>query len=277
MNSQVSTPAGTSTQPPVPAGDKVGIRFRGVNKSFGSLQVLKDLDLDIAPGEKVALIGPSGSGKTTILRMLMTLERPDTGTVEVDGEHLWHMQRNGQQVAADERHLRRMRSKIGMVFQQFNLFPHMPVLRNVAEAQVRVLGLSREEAEKRARELLEQVGLANKVNSYPAQLSGGQQQRVAIARACAMRPQIMLFDEVTSALDPELVAEVLRVLRDLAQHTDMTMLIVTHEMNFARDVSDRVLMFDAGRIVEAGAPETIFTNPSNERTRTFLRAVLDAS
>jgi polar amino acid transport system ATP-binding protein len=170
-----------------------------------------------------------------------------------------------------------MRTKIGMVFQQFNLFPHMRVLRNVTEAQVRVLGVPREAAEQKARELLAMVGLESKVDAYPAQLSGGQQQRVAIARAIAMQPRVMLFDEVTSALDPELVAEVLRVLRDLAAHTDMTMLIVTHEMNFARDVSDRVLMFDSGRIVEAGPPEQIFSNPGHERTRTFLRAVLEAS
>jgi polar amino acid transport system ATP-binding protein len=277
VNGQVTTSAGKSADPTAPIGDKVGIRFRGVNKSFGSVHVLNDLDLDIGPGEKVALIGPSGSGKTTILRMLMTLERPDSGTVEVDGEQLWHMQRGGKLVPADERHLRRMRGKIGMVFQQFNLFPHMRVLRNVTEAQVRVLGISRQAAEERARDLLDMVGLASKVDAYPAQLSGGQQQRVAIARACAMRPKIMLFDEVTSALDPELVAEVLRVLRDLAHRTDMTMLIVTHEMNFAKDVSDRVLMFDSGSIVEAGPPQEIFTNPTNERTRAFLRAVLEAS
>jgi polar amino acid transport system ATP-binding protein len=274
---EAPSPTARPAQPLVPVGEKVGIRFCGVNKSFGPVQVLKDLDLDIAPGEKVALIGPSGSGKTTILRMLMTLERPDTGTVEIDGEQLWHMQRGSRQVPADERHLRRMRSKIGMVFQQFNLFPHMRVLRNVTEAQVRVLGVPREAAEARAKELLEMVGLAGKVDAYPAQLSGGQQQRVAIARAIAMQPKIMLFDEVTSALDPELVAEVLRVLRDLASHTDMTMLIVTHEMNFARDVSDRVLMFDSGSIVEAGPPAEIFTKPSHERTRAFLRAVLEAS
>ena len=277
MDTKTSASADRPAEGVVAAGETAGIRFRGVNKSFGPVQVLKDLDLDIAPAEKVALIGPSGSGKTTILRMLMTLERPDTGTVEVDGEQLWHVQRKGKLVPADERHLRRMRNKIGMVFQQFNLFPHMRVLRNVTEAQVRVLNVPREAAEQRARELLDMVGLAGKVDNYPAQLSGGQQQRVAIARAIAMQPKVMLFDEVTSALDPELVAEVLGVLRDLAHHTDMTMLIVTHEMNFARDVSDRVLMFDSGRIVEAAAPQQIFTNPSHERTRAFLRAVLEAS
>jgi polar amino acid transport system ATP-binding protein len=270
-------PVGKPGDQVLPAGGDACIRFRAVNKSFGDLHVLRDLDLDVAPGEKVALIGPSGSGKTTILRILMTLERPDTGTVEIDGEQLWHTERGGKLVPADERHLRRMRSKIGMVFQQFNLFPHMRVLRNVTEAQVRVLGIPRQAAEDRARELLEMVGLGEKVDAYPAQLSGGQQQRVAIARAIAMRPRVMLFDEVTSALDPELVAEVLRVLRDLAQDSDMTMLIVTHEMNFARDVSDRVLMFDRGSIVEAAPPQEIFASPANERTRAFLRAVIEAS
>jgi polar amino acid transport system ATP-binding protein len=253
------------------------VRFRGIRKAFGDNVVLRDLDLDVAPGEKVALIGPSGSGKTTILRMLMTLERPDAGTVEIGGEQLWQMPRGARMVPADERHLRRMRGRIGMVFQQFNLFPHMKVLRNVTEAQVRVLGVPKETAEKEARELLEMVGIGDKADQYPAQLSGGQQQRVAIARAVALRPDVMLFDEVTSALDPELVAEVLRVLRELAQRTDMTMLIVTHEMNFARDVSDRVLMFDSGKVIEQGAPDRIFSDPQEERTRGFLRAVLEAS
>jgi polar amino acid transport system ATP-binding protein len=275
VNVELSKPAAAAKH--TGQAENSGIRFRSVSKAFGPLEVLKNLDLDIAPAEKVSLIGPSGSGKTTILRMLMTLERPDSGTVEIDGEHLWHTTRNGKLVPADEKHLRRMRTKIGMVFQQFNLFPHMRVLRNVTEAQVRVLAVPREAAEQKARELLAMVGLESKVDAYPAQLSGGQQQRVAIARAIAMQPRVMLFDEVTSALDPELVAEVLRVLRDLAAHTDMTMLIVTHEMNFARDVSDRVLMFDSGRIVEAGPPEQIFSNPGHERTRTFLRAVLEAS
>ena len=277
MNVETSKAAEGDTAAATTDGQPIGARFTGISKAFGPVQVLKDLDLEVAPAEKVSLIGPSGSGKTTILRMLMTLERPDTGTVEVGGEQLWHMQRGDKLVPADEKHLRRMRSKIGMVFQQFNLFPHMRVLRNVTEAQVRVLGTPREAAVARAKELLDVVGLADKVNAYPAQLSGGQQQRVAIARACALRPKIMLFDEVTSALDPELVGEVLRVLRDLAQHTSMTMLIVTHEMNFARDVSDRVLMFDSGSIVEAGPPAQIFSNPAHERTRTFLRAVLEAS
>ncbi|KHL04555.1 ectoine/hydroxyectoine ABC transporter ATP-binding protein EhuA [Sinomonas humi] len=253
------------------------VRFNSIMKAFGDQVVLNELDLEVGSGEKVALIGPSGSGKTTILRMLMTLERPDAGTIYVDGDPLWHMERNGTTVPADERHLRQMRTKIGMVFQQFNLFPHMTVLRNIAEAPIRVLGIPRAEAEERARHLLDQVGLAGKADYRPSQLSGGQQQRVAIARAIAMRPKVMLFDEVTSALDPELVAEVHAVLRDLATETGMTMLLVTHEMNFARDIADRVLMFDQGRIIESGPPERIFTHPENDRTKSFLRAVLEAT
>jgi polar amino acid transport system ATP-binding protein len=255
--------------------DQPIIRFQQVCKAFGQNKVLQELDLDVSPGEKVAIIGPSGSGKTTILRLLMTLERPDTGTVEVDGEMLWHERRGGQLVPAGEKHLRHMRRSIGMVFQQFNLFPHMKVLRNTTEAAIRVLGLSREEAESRGRELLGMVGLGSKLDAYPAQLSGGQQQRVAIARALALKPKIMLFDEVTSALDPELVGEVLHVLEHLTRTTDMTMLFVTHEMRFARESSTRVVMFDHGRIVESGSPQKIFSAPESPRTQAFLKAVLD--
>jgi polar amino acid transport system ATP-binding protein len=251
------------------------IRFQGVCKAFGQTEVLRELDFDVAAGEKVAIIGPSGSGKTTILRILMTLEQPNSGTVEVDGELLWHERRGGQLVAAGEKHLHRMRAKIGMVFQQFNLFPHMRVLRNTTEAAIRVLRLPREEAESRARELLGMVGLAGKLDAYPSQLSGGQQQRVAIARALALNPKVMLFDEVTSALDPELVGEVLDVLQHLTKTTDMTMLFVTHEMRFARESSDRVVMFDHGRIVESGPPSKIFTSPESPRTKAFLSAVLE--
>ena len=251
------------------------VRFERVSKSFGPVECLRELDLDVAAGEKLAIIGPSGSGKTTILRLLMTLERPDSGTIEVDGDLLWHKRRNGRVVPASEKHLRKVRAKIGMVFQHFNLFPHMRVLRNVTEAPIKVLGMPREQAETQAKELLAMVGLSDKIDSYPSQLSGGQQQRVAIARALALRPKVMLFDEVTSALDPELVGEVLQVIRDLAHRTDMTMLIVTHEMRFAREVSDRVAMFDHGRIVESGPPERIFTAPESPRTRAFLRAVLE--
>ena len=251
------------------------VRFEKVRKSFGDLTVLDDLDFEVAPNEKVAIIGPSGSGKTTILRVLMTLVEPDAGEVIVDGEHLWHKEVQGKLVPADERHLRKVRSKIGMVFQHFNLFPHMTVLRNVTEAPMLVLGKSRQEATERAEELLGMVGLADKLGHYPGQLSGGQKQRVAIARALAMQPKVMLFDEVTSALDPELVGEVLSILRQLATETDMTMLIVTHEMGFARDVSDRVVFFDKGRVAEQGPPEQLFSNPQNPRTQSFLKAVLE--
>jgi polar amino acid transport system ATP-binding protein len=191
------------------------VHFDNVTKRYGNHIVLDKLELEIAPGEKVAIIGPSGSGKTTVLRMLMTLERIDDGVIWVDGEPLTGMRRNGKLIPADERHLRRMRGKIGMVFQQFNLFPHMTALKNCMEAPCAVLGLSKAEAEERAKQLLRMVGLGDKLNHYPAQLSGGQQQRVAIARALAMRPKVMLFDEVTSALDPELVGEVLNVIRTL--------------------------------------------------------------
>lgn len=241
------------------------IRFTNVTKRFGDNTVLDDLCFSVRPGRHVTLIGPSGSGKTTILRLLMTLASPDSGTIDVNGGRLF---------PADEKERREVRKKIGMVFQQFNLFPNMTVLRNITEAPVRVLGLSKDEAEERARELLDLVGLADRADARPSQLSGGQQQRVAIARALAMRPQVLLLDEVTSALDPELVAGVLDVLRDIARTTDITMLCVTHEMNFARDISDEVLMFDAGKVIESGPPEKIFSKPEHERTREFLSAVL---
>jgi polar amino acid transport system ATP-binding protein len=250
------------------------IRLCGVSKSYGELQVLQDMDLDIFPGQKVALIGPSGSGKSTILRILMTLEGVDAGRIEIAGESVWTMRRNGREVPADRAHLRRVRGNVGMVFQHFNLFPHMTVLRNVTDAPIHVLGLSRDEAVRRARELLELVGLEDKIEAYPARLSGGQKQRVAIARALAMRPAIMLFDEVTSALDPELVGEVLNVLGKLASESDMTMLIVTHEIRFAREIADRVVFMEGGRVVEDDVPEVIFSRPGQQRTREFLRAVL---
>jgi polar amino acid transport system ATP-binding protein len=252
------------------------VRFADVTKRYASLTVLDKLDLDVAPNEKVAIIGPSGSGKTTVLRMLMTLERIDGGVIWVDGEPLTHERRDGQLVPAREAHLRRVRGKIGMVFQHFNLFPHMSALKNCMEAPMYVLGMSRAEAEQRARGLLDMVGLGDKKHHYPAQLSGGQQQRVAIARALAMRPQVMLFDEVTSALDPELVGEVLNVIRQLGAEHNLTMLMVTHQMGFAREFADRVCFFYAGRIAEQGPPERIFTAPQNERTRQFLSAVLEA-
>jgi polar amino acid transport system ATP-binding protein len=251
------------------------IAFDKVVKRFGDNVVLRELDFRVAPGERVTLIGPSGSGKTTILRLLMTLERPDGGSIWVDGEPLWRMPKGDQLVPANEKHLRRVRTKIGMVFQQFNLFPNMTVLRNVTEAPVQVLGKSREEAEQQGRELLERVGLEAKADAHPNQLSGGQQQRVAIARALAMEPKILLLDEVTSALDPELIAGVLNVLREIAATTDITMLIVTHEMHFARDVSHRVMMFDSGQVVEQGPPDKIFGACDHERTKRFLHAVIE--
>jgi len=255
--------------------DRPFIHFDKVVKRYGNLTVLDHLDIDIAAGEKVTLIGPSGSGKTTILRLLMTLESLTEGYIWVDGKPLWHKYNNGNQlVPADQKHLREMRKQIGMVFQHFNLFPNMTVLENVSEAPIRALGQSRDQAVARAKELLSHVGLTAKEDAHPNQLSGGQQQRVAIARALAMSPRVLLLDEVTSALDPELVAGVLAVLRELAETTDITMLCVTHEMGFARDVSDRVMMFDKGQIVEEGPPRQIFEAPEHNRTKSFLSAVL---
>ncbi len=253
------------------------IVFDHVVKKFGSFTVLNELDFHVAPGEKVTIIGPSGSGKSTVLRILMTLELISGGTVYVGGEPLWHERRNGDLVPASEAHLRKMRTQLGMVFQQFNLFPHMTVLRNLTEAPQVVLGLSKKEARERAQELLELVGLTDHAGKFPGQLSGGQQQRVGIARALAMRPKVMLFDEPTSALDPELVGEVLTVIRHLAEEHDLTMLLVTHEMRFAREISDRVCFFDQGKIREQGTPEEIFGAPKEERTRQFLSAVLEGS
>jgi polar amino acid transport system ATP-binding protein len=250
------------------------VRFDEVKKAFGDLVVLDGLNLEVPTGEKLVIIGPSGSGKTTILRVLMTLERPDRGTVQVAGDYLYHEERNGKLFRASEKHVRQVRLKVGMVFQHFNLFPHMTARANVSLGPNKVLGLSRDESNERAAEFLDKVGLSDKVDSYPAQLSGGQKQRVAIARALAMEPEVMCFDEVTSALDPELVGEVLNVLRDLA-HTRMTMLIVTHEMGFARDIGDRLVMFDGGKIVEEGPPGELMSEPKEERTQDFLRAVLE--
>jgi polar amino acid transport system ATP-binding protein len=252
------------------------IKIDGISKSFGAFRVLDGLSMEVMPGEKLALIGPSGSGKTTILRILMTLERIDSGHIIVEGEQLYHMERDGRLLPADERHLTRMRQKIGMVFQLFNLFPHKCVIDNVTLAPILTKSTPRAAAEKRAMELLDMVGMADKARSMPAQLSGGQKQRVAIARALALSPKIMLFDEVTSALDPELVEEVLNVMRRLAAETDMTMLLVTHEMGFAHDFADRVLFFDRGRIVEEGKPGDIFRHPKQERTQTFLKKIIAA-
>lgn len=251
------------------------IRFDSVTKKFKDITVLDRLDLTVEPGEKVTIIGPSGSGKSTILRILMTLETINDGVVYVDGEPLWHEGTEGALKPASEAHLRHMRTKLGMVFQHFNLFPHMTVLRNITEAPRQVLGLSKEEARARAEDLLTLVGLSEHAEKFPHQLSGGQQQRVGIARALAMRPKVLLLDEPTSALDPELVNEVLNVIRHIASEHDLTILLVTHEMQFARQISDRVCFVDNGQIQEQAPPEELFTNPKGERTKQFLAATME--
>ena len=265
----------TDAESPGPAnGSDEMITFDNVSKSWGDNKVLQGLNFHVKPAEKVSIIGPSGSGKTTILRILMTLETPDEGVVTVGGDELWNVAA-GQRIPRETKQMRLTRRKIGMVFQQFNLFPHLSAIQNVMEAPVQVLGMSKDEAHERAKDLLDMVGLGEHLNHKPPKLSGGQQQRVAIARAMAMRPKVMLFDEVTSALDPELVGDVLDVIRDLATSTDMTMLLVTHEMRFAEEISDRVVMFDSGIAVEQGPPKKIFKQPDNDRTKKFLRAVLE--
>jgi polar amino acid transport system ATP-binding protein len=240
------------------------IEMRQITKSFGDLQVLRGVDLAIEPGEVVVLIGPSGSGKSTMLRLLAQLEYPDSGSISINGASL-----------SDPKQASTLRGHVGMVFQQFNLFPHLTARRNITLALRKVRKLDASAADARAAEALARVGLAEKADSYPNQLSGGQQQRVAIARALAMEPTVMLFDEVTSALDPELVGEVVSVMRDLAE-SGMTMLVVTHEMRFAREAADRVVFFDGGVIVEEGSPADIFAAPRHERTRRFLQSVLAA-
>ena len=252
------------------------VKFSEVTKQYGDLVVLDKLNLEVNKNEMVSIIGPSGSGKTTVLRVLMTLEKINQGVIYLDGEPLTHMPENGKLVVASEKYLRKRRSKIGMVFQQFNLFPHMTALQNCTEAPIQVLGLKKEEAEERALDLLELVGLTDKKDEHPTRLSGGQQQRVAIARALAMRPKVMLLDEITSSLDPEVVGEVLNVIRSLNKEHNLTMIMVTHQMGFAREISDRVCFFYEGKIFEQGPPEQIFDNPQNERTKQFLNAVLDA-
>lgn len=250
--------------------------FSKVRKAYGSLVVLDNLDLQVAAGEMVSIIGPSGSGKTTVLRMLMTLEKINGGCIYVDGKPLTHMPKGGKLVPASPRHLRNRRADIGMCFQHFNLFPHMTALENCMEGPVQVLRLSKAEARDRSEELLELVGMIEKKDQHPSRLSGGQQQRVAIARALAMRPKVMLFDEVTSALDPEVIGEVTNVIRKLVSEHNLTMLMVTHQMGFARDISDRVCFFYGGKIEEQGPPAELFGNPQKERTQQFLSAVKDA-
>ena len=238
------------------------IDIKNLHKSFGEHEVLKGIDLHINPQEVVVIIGPSGSGKSTLLRCMNLLEEPTSGSVVVDGIDL-----------TGDSDINKAREEIGMVFQRFNLFPHMTVLQNITLAPIKVRNMAKDEAEKIARELLERVGLADKADAYPPQLSGGQQQRVAIARALAMRPKVMLFDEPTSALDPEMVNEVLDVMKSLANE-GMTMAVVTHEMGFAREVGDRLLFVDGGNIIEQGAPKDVFENPKEERTKLFLSKVL---
>jgi len=244
-----------------------------VHKRFGRLEVLRGVDMDVARGEVVVVIGPSGSGKTTFLRCINHLERVDGGKIYVDGELVGYREKNGRLVEDREAEVARKRAAIGMVFQRFNLFPHLTALGNVVEAPLRVKKLPRREADELGRGLLQKVGLAEKLNAYPSQLSGGQQQRVAIARALAMQPKLMLFDEATSALDPELVGEVLEVMKSLARE-GMTMIVVSHEMGFAREVADRIVFMDEGVIMEEGPPEELFTRPLQPRTQAFLSKIL---
>ena len=251
------------------------IEVKNLQKRYGDLQVLRGINLTIPAGQTVAIIGPSGSGKSTLLRVLMTLDKPSDGEILIDGESMW---KDSQGVAqrSNSAHVRRVRGKIGMVFQHFNLFPHKTALGNVIEAPIHVEGLSRDKAIERGKEYLDLVGLGDKFDTYPTQLSGGQKQRVGIARALAMRPEIMLLDEVTSALDPELVGGILQIIRDLSAQRTMTMIMVTHQMKFAERASDRTLFFDAGNIVEDAESSVLFNDPKEERTQQFLQSVIEA-
>lgn len=252
---------------------EVIIKVRNVCKSFGKIAVLKNISLDIHCQEKVVIIGPSGSGKTTLLRTLIALETIDSGTIDIDGQSFGRYMQKKRTDKNYEASIRNIRSKLGMVFQSFNLFSHMTVIENLIEAPINVKKIPKKIALANAHELLNKVGLLDKVNSYPSQLSGGQQQRVAIARALAMDPEVMLFDEVTSALDPELVGEVLEVMKQLA-FEGMAMVVVSHEMRFAQDVADKVIFMDQGNIIEENTPDVIFNNPKELRTREFLRTVI---
>jgi polar amino acid transport system ATP-binding protein len=258
---------------PVAADRRPMVRIENVHKRFGKLEVLKGVSLDVQPGEVVCIIGPSGSGKTTLLRCINFLETYEAGRIYVDDELVGYREQGGRLVPAREKDVARVRAETAMVFQQFNLFPHMTALNNVAFGPIKVRGVPKAEAQAKARELLARVGLADKADAYPAQLSGGQQQRVAIARALAMEPKVMLFDEVTSALDPELVGEVLAVMEDLAASHGVTMIVVTHEMLFAREAADRVVFMDDGVVVEAGPPDEVLANPRGDRLRSFLRRI----
>lgn len=255
------------------ANNKALVKIRNVHKSFGDLDVLKGIDMDVGVGETVVILGPSGSGKSTLLRCINHLEDIERGSIEVGGEQIGYRLVNNRLRKLSSRAVAAQRRKIGIVFQHFNLFPHMTVLENVIEVPVGVHRVRRKEAIQTALELLDKVGLSDKENSYPSQISGGQQQRVAIARALAIKPQLMLFDEITSALDPELVGEVLTVMKDLALQ-GLTMIVVTHEVQFAREAADRVIFMDDGQIVEQGKAESVLVNPREERTKQFLRRVI---
>jgi polar amino acid transport system ATP-binding protein len=257
---------------PAPATDIV-VEATDVHKWFGRLHVLKGVSMSVKRREVVVVIGASGSGKTTFIRCVNHLEKIQQGRIFVNGHLIGYREVNGKLVEDKERNIARQRREIGMVFQRFNLFPHMTALENVIEAPVHVRGVGREEAAATGRALLQRVGLGHKIDAYPVQLSGGQQQRVAIARALAMKPALMLFDEPTSALDPEMIGEVLDVMKELARE-GMTMIVVTHEMGFAREVADRVLMMDDGLIIEEGTPEHFFKAPTHERTKAFLSKIL---
>jgi polar amino acid transport system ATP-binding protein len=252
------------------------LEVAGLRKRFGAVEVLRDVSLAVSPGEVVVVIGPSGSGKTTLLRCTNLLEEYEHGTIMIDGEPIGYRidGRSGRRSRMSEREIARARERIGMVFQSFNLFPHMTVLQNIVAAPIRVKRIERRQAEARARELLAMVGLSDKAAEHPIRLSGGQQQRVAIARALAMDPKIMLFDEITSALDPELVGEVLAAMQQLARD-GMTMVVVTHEMSFARDIADRILFMDGGVVVEEGKPDQLLFAPQTERVRAFLKRYND--
>jgi polar amino acid transport system ATP-binding protein len=265
---------GTKTAAPKDAATRGLVEITKVRKSFGTTEVLKGVSLTVEPGGVAVIVGPSGSGKSTLLRTINHLEKVDGGFIAIDGKLVGYEVRGERLLELREKDVLKQRTEIGMVFQNFNLFPHLTALENVAEAPVVAQGRSKEEARRRSLELLDRVGLKDRAGAYPRQLSGGQQQRVAIARALALDPKILLFDEPTSALDPELVNEVLDVIRELAK-SGTTLIIVTHEMGFARDVADTVVFMDEGQIVEQSSPEQIFTNPQEPRTRSFLSKVLE--
>ena len=267
---QTLPPAGEAL---LPAEQQGRVHISGVCKSFGPAQVLKDITLTVQPGEVTVILGPSGSGKSTLLRTINHLEKVDSGLISIDGELVGYVPRGGKLHEQKEKDILKQRTGIGMVFQSFNLFPHLSALQNVMEAPVYAQRRDRKLVESEARTLLARVGLGDRADAYPRQLSGGQQQRVAIARALALKPKILLFDEPTSALDPELVGEVLDVIKDLSR-SGTTLIVVTHEMGFARDIADTVVFMDAGRIIESGPPDLIFSQPVQERTKAFLSAFI---